>query len=266
MSNNLCVVGKGRAYAKVNLHLSVGKRREDSGLHELQMVVVPYKKYADDALFCMADGELVVAGIRFDTEGIDSGRYLKSINAKLPLIAQHFGVGGRLYLNKGIPLGKGLGSSVAMLVAIVKAIENCLDERGESVQTDSKFLLSLGSDAACMHYGEACIVKGVGDDIVPIEDEGGYEMSDVLFDEGVDAATAYKMFDQKYPNGKKDAVRCPQSVGEAILTLHNDLQEFALLLVPQLKERVDLMLAQNKTNFIVSGSGSALILIEKTCK
>lgn len=272
---------KAEVFAKINLSLEiVGKEGE---LHALKMLVCPYKGFSDGVEFIPNSCE-GISGTEVHAlfDGFDEARFCEFFLPKAQAIAKRLGVGGRLIIKKGVPLGAGLGGSTASIVGALKTMVEYAEEIGKSNALDSGFLLKLGSDVPCMLYGGSCIVEGVGEIVKPVEipfDLSGLQVK--IADGGSDTKACYALYDKlKAENGDidtsicacensgelADTVGCCEDLklrGERINLYKNDLTLPAALLNANIKNLICDLKRTYKIVFL-SGSGSAVIF--RTCK
>lgn len=190
-------VYKSSIPAKINLSLAITGRAEN--LHTLKMLVCPYPKFVDTVEFLMGEGtEISDISVTAEFDGFDRERFIDFFLPKAQRIADKFGVGGRFVINKGVPLGAGLGGSSASIAATLVAIKSCAEELGKDTALDDRFLLGLGSDVPCMLFSKPCIVQGVGEIIKPVDIP-----VDIISDIGIEIASGgsdtvacYALYDQ----------------------------------------------------------------------
>lgn len=254
---------KSLVYAKLNLSLKI--KGSANGLHVLDSTVCPYFAYSDTAEFFPAD---ISAGLRIETEsalsGFDEKRFLNFFRPKAEAIAKRFEVGGLLKINKGVPLGAGLGGSSASVAAALNVMRQAA-EKDKSIALDTAFLLKLGSDVPCMLYGRACRMTGVGEGIKPVEIPINCEDICVrIADGGSDTAACYALYDRLFGEGKRCFAASGGYVCEPLNTdggaelFKNDLTLAATTLNKNINSLIEEMAAEYKY-VAMSGSGSAVL-------
>ncbi len=242
----------GRSSAKVNLSLAVTGKR--GNLHTLDMIVVPYEKSEDVAIFSPSDDVTFRYG---GYDGFDATRFDAFFRPKALELMKALDVTGRLSIHKWVPLGAGLGGSSAAIVAAARAMEAYCRRIGKSNALDAEFLCKLGSDVPVMYVGGVCRVKGVGEEVVSLNEkapEFNVEIAPLCSDSGL----CYKSFDEM---GEICADAPPTNIEEALIACRNDLERAAFRVYPQLvgfKER----LKEGHKIAILSGSGSAFVCID----
>lgn len=252
--------------AKVNLSLAITGRKDT--LHTLEMVVCPYFGYVDTVEFIPSEstnGIAVTATADFDN--FDEKRFFEFFKPKADIIAEKFGVSGKLIIKKGIPLGAGLGGSSASVVGALETVRKYTETLGKSVPLDNRFLLQLGSDVPCMLYGKPCLVSGVGEIITPIDIPINPDCLDIqIAGGGSDTKACYALYDalkqnEADKNGVSDTdnVYCIKlSDGRQIKLFVNDLTAPAVILNPEIGKLISEMRRKYRYT-VMSGSGSAVV-------
>lgn len=252
-----------RAAAKVNLHLGVGAPRED-GFHPLETVYQAVG-LCDDVVAYAADGwDLQVRGSDWvDLDAVPLDR--RNLVARAgELLAAHHGLrrSGHVEVVKSIPVAGGLAGGSADAAAALVALDRLWD-----VETTDEDLLALaaelGSDVPFALLGGTALGTGRGELVEPVADHGSWWWVLVPSREGLSTPAVYRRFDELHP----DAPAAPPSA-QALLTavatgeplalaraLHNDLQEPALDLRPDLAALLARGEAEGALRGIVSGSG-----------
>lgn len=248
--------GTGYSYSKISLSLAITGKRDE--MHELDMIVVPYKKYMDSVSFSPNPAAVSLQDITVTTTRIhvDTDRFISFISPKLSSICEYFGIYGSFQINKGVPLGAGIGGSACPIAAAIKAVESACRLMGRGKTMEYSDMAKLGSDVPCVYFGNPCRVTGTGESIEPISNEKYYYV-DYLFNSGVDTKKAYEYFDLHH---KENAGCLPSSISEAIASKRNDLEESAVIMNPKIGALLNLLRSEGKTA-IVSGCGSAVFEI-----
>ncbi len=248
--------------SKANLTLAVTGKR--GGLHTLQMTVCPYPDFSDRVeFFPVTDcADIEVEGVSAQFKDFDKDRFLDFYIPKARAAAERFGVGGRLRIYKGVPLGAGLGGSSASVAATVSAMSACACDLGESARLDDVFLLSMGSDVPCMTAGGACVVEGVGEIVKPFS--GTVPEFDVYIAEGgSDTAACYALYDRmKEEDPSCDTSLCSFENKSGAKKYFNDLTAPAVALNPNIGELIR-RLQRSYEHVVMSGSGSAVLGINR---
>ncbi|MEQ1790161.1 MAG: 4-(cytidine 5'-diphospho)-2-C-methyl-D-erythritol kinase, partial [Rickettsiales bacterium] len=161
--NNISVC----APAKINLFLHVVGKRED-GYHLLDSLVV-----------------FTECGDLIDVEAFDAisievvGRFAASLSNipqeenlvwKAAMALQkytHSNQGAHIRLTKNLPIGSGIGGGSADAAATIHALLKLwkLDIPQKNL---SEIALTLGSDVPVCLYGKPALMRGIGDDLIPV--------------------------------------------------------------------------------------------------
>lgn len=262
-------VYKSKIPAKINLSLEITGRADN--LHTLKMLVCPYRGYSDIVEFYpnidKTDIEIEIAEAYI---GFDKARFLNFFNPKIKAIGQKLGIGGRLVVKKGVPLGAGLGGSSASIAGALSAICDCARERGKYTPLDTSFLLALGSDVPCMLFSKPCIVTGVGEIVLPVDLPFETDNFNVEIAEGgSDTAACYALYDRLKEAGA-DTAACTDGAGgsdsyehlsicgEETALFKNDLTLPACSLNKNIQTLI-IALKEKHNCVFLSGSGSAVV-------
>ena len=162
-----------QAPAKINLFLDILGKRPD-GYHNIKSIVLPVSVYdrvvlenRPDSIETMAAHDIQLPGIPWTMALCRSEDNLATRAARLlKEVTGHPG-GVRIILEKGIPIGAGLGGGSSDAAAVLKGL-NTLWKTGLSQDR----LISLGTRLGCdipalVHGGSLCI-EGVGEQLTPI--------------------------------------------------------------------------------------------------
>jgi 4-diphosphocytidyl-2-C-methyl-D-erythritol kinase len=263
-----------RAPAKVNLALVVGRPRAD-GFHPLNTVYQAISLY-DDVRVTESEewsvavqpiGEIDVSGVPLDESNI-------AVRAGKALAAHHgLDLTAEIEIGKGVPVAGGLAGGSADAAATLVALDRLWDLR-----TSDDDLLAiaaeLGSDVPFALIGGSAQGVGRGELVTPVLDRGSYWWVVVPSDEGLSTPEVYREFDRLRPDvptgvhaddprGVIDALE----VGDAdalAACMHNDLEEAAISLRPELADRIALVHAHRGNTVMLSGSGPTILGIAKT--
>jgi 4-diphosphocytidyl-2-C-methyl-D-erythritol kinase len=263
-----------RAPAKVNLVLVVG-RPGDDGYHPLNTVYQAISLY-DDVTVREADEWSVAVEPLGDVDcsdvPLDEGNIV--IRAGRLLTAHHgVDLAAHVMIQKGIPVAGGLAGGSADAAATLVALDRLWD-----LQTTDDDLLrlagELGSDVPFALIGGTAHGTGHGELVEPVQDKGSYWWVVVTDDEGLSTPAVYREHDRLNPDIPEGRhVDFPDDVLQAARKglpdhvaagMHNDLQEAALSLRPELRERLDLVQHHRHNTVMLSGSGPTVVGIAKT--
>ncbi|MEI6641563.1 MAG: 4-(cytidine 5'-diphospho)-2-C-methyl-D-erythritol kinase [Novosphingobium sp.] len=230
------------AYAKINLALHVGRRRED-GYHELETLFA----FVDvgDELVAEASGEdrLYVTG----EFAVGLSDPFGNIVAKALNLLPH-GKGWAVTLEKRLPVAAGLGGGSADAGAVFRMIE-----RAHSLPDDWQARAAkLGADVPACVLSQACIGRGTGTELEPVaNDLVGTPV--LLVNPRIPLATG-PVF-----KGWDTIDRGPMPSGDLrtiALEGRNDLEPSAIALVPQIADAIAALAASGAWLARMSGSGA----------
>ncbi|MBA2955833.1 4-(cytidine 5'-diphospho)-2-C-methyl-D-erythritol kinase [Nocardioides sp. MAH-18] len=258
-----------RAPAKINLHLGVGAPRED-GFHPLTSVYQAVGVY-DDLTVTRADGwsvDLVVADW-IDRSHVPLGG-ANIVDRAAALLAAHHGLvpSGDLHIDKAIPVAGGMAGGSADAAAALVALD-----RLWGVETSDADLLAiaaeLGSDVPFALIGGTALGTGRGEIVEPVADHGTWWWVLVPSTEGMSTPAVYRHFDELVPDAPAvppmpDALLAALDAGDPhalAAALHNDLQQAALDLRPDLAGLIDAGEAAGALRGVVTGSGPTCVFL-----
>ncbi|WP_245155212.1 4-(cytidine 5'-diphospho)-2-C-methyl-D-erythritol kinase [Nocardioides sp. 1609] len=258
-----------RAAAKVNLHLGVGAPRED-GFHPLTTVyqavglcddVTAYP--ADDLTLTLTTTDWIDAGaVPVDSDNL--------VHRAAVLLGRHHGreLTGRIEVEKAIPVAGGLAGGSADGAAALVALDRLHDLR-----TPDDALLAiaaeLGSDVPFALVGGTALGTGRGEIVEPVADVGTWWWVIVPSRQGLSTPEVYRHFDRLRPDASENppeadvllgALRTGQPVSLA-RALHNDLQDPAVDLRPELGALIERGESEGALRGIVSGSGPTVVFL-----
>jgi 4-diphosphocytidyl-2-C-methyl-D-erythritol kinase len=258
-----------RAPAKVNLHLSVGRRRPD-GFHDLTTIFHAVGLY-DEVDAVHADAlSVTVSGEGADTLPTDGANLAMRAAALLgmetgrePLVA--------LTVRKSIPLAGGCAGGSADAAAALVA---CDALWGTAMSRDDLAVLGarLGSDVPFSLHGGTALGTGRGEQLTPVLGHGSYSWVLALADGGLSTPEVYAELDRQRDTGPVGVVSDAASAlsalrsGDAVALGHalaNDLQAPAITLRPSLRLLLDTGKDLGALGGIVSGSGPTVAFLAR---
>jgi 4-diphosphocytidyl-2-C-methyl-D-erythritol kinase len=254
-----------RVPAKINLHLSVGERRDD-GYHDL--VTVFHAVDLHDELVVSRSARLTVrtpgaAGVPAGTRNL--------AGAAARALADHLGVRPSVAIDitKQIPVAGGMAGGSADAAG---ALVGCAALWGAELSRDALADIGaeLGSDVPFALSGGTAVGTGRGQRLSPVLARTPLHWVLALADGGLSTATAYAELDRLRAEGSPVRVRGvdgmlaalasgdPARVGEE---LANDLQAAAFSLRPDLRRTLRAGLDAGALGGVVSGSGPTVALL-----
>ncbi|CAA9404865.1 MAG: 4-diphosphocytidyl-2-C-methyl-D-erythritol kinase [uncultured Nocardioides sp.] len=258
-----------RAAAKINLHLGVGRARAD-GFHPLDTVYQAIGLH-DDLTLSPAEGLTVRtdAADHVDAGGVPDGEDNVVLRAAR-LLAEHAGrpATGAFEVRKGIPVAGGMAGGSADAAAALVACHRLwgLDTSDEDLL---RLAADLGSDIPFSLVGGTARGRGRGELVTPVDDTGSWWWVAVPATEGLSTPAVYRHFDVLRPDAPvepppADPVLEALATGEPLRlarALHNDLQEPAIDLRPELGDLIVRGEAEGALRGLVSGSGPTVVFL-----
>ncbi len=254
-----------RAAAKINLHLGVGRVRED-GFHPLDTVYQAISLHDDVTVAEADEDELSVAGAsHLDLAGVptDASNIAMRALAEVTCGERH-----HVGISKHVPVAGGMAGGSADGAAALLAHDRLHDLR----QPDGVLLAQaarLGSDVPFSLVGGTARGRGRGELVEPIEDHGAWWWVVVPSAVGLSTPAVYRHFDVLFPDAPEQpaeptdllaalASREPVRLARA---LHNDLEEPAIDLRPELGTLIERGQAVGALRGLVSGSGPTCVFL-----
>ena len=267
-----------RAPAKVNLVLIVGRPRED-GFHPLNTVYQAISLYDDvrvarrrrvDASSVEPLGDVDCSGVPLDDSNIAlrAGR----------LLAEHHGL-DRAASDRdpqGHPGRRRAGRRQRRRGRDAGRARPAVGPRRPPTTTCSALAAQLGSDVPFALIGGTALGTGRGELVEPVDGPGHLLVGGGPSDDGLSTPAVYREYDRLQPRRARlgwhledpadaDGGRCaPATPTGSPPAMRNDLQEAALSLRPELRERLDLVEQHRHSTVMLSGSGPTIVGIAKT--
>ena len=245
------------APGKINLFFTVGAKLDD-GYHEVVSVyhalnlrevvtIKPAKQYS-----------LTVSGI---TEGVPTDESNLAVRAAKFVSRAPFAI----HIEKSVPVAGGMGGGSADAAAVVVAVSKLVGAKVAISET-----VALGADVPFAILGGTALGTGKGERLTPIETSGVLHWVLVPAAFGLSTPEVYRTLDELRPQAVE---RDPMALVSALRSgdpeavaplLHNDLQQAALHLRPELQETIDALEAAGALRAMVSGSGPTILALAAT--
>ncbi len=159
-----------RAPAKVNLFLDVLGRRAD-GYHEIVTLMVTVDLHDEVEIAAAEDLGGVELRCTGNTENVPSDERNTAHRAASTFLRNHAaGHGVRIYIEKRIPAGGGLGGGSSDAAAVLSGM-NRLFGHVASLQELSDTAAAVGSDVPFFLHGGVCVCRGRGERVEPLKVE-----------------------------------------------------------------------------------------------
>ncbi len=258
-----------RAAAKINLLLGVGAARPD-GFHTLVTVYQAVSLY-DDLTVSAADDLTVETTVASYIDGShlpEPGHNIVDRAAAALAVHHARPVTARVAVDKSIPIAGGVAGGSADGAAALLALD-----RFHDLQTSDHDLLvlaaKLGSDVPFALLGATALGEGHGEIVTPVDDNGSWWWVVVPSAEGMSTPAVYRHYDELRPDaplvpGPPDEVVAALASGDARQlagALHNDLEQAALDLRPDLAQLIVEGGDAGALRGMVSGSGPTCVFL-----
>jgi 4-diphosphocytidyl-2-C-methyl-D-erythritol kinase len=262
-----------RSSAKINLHLGVGAVRED-GFHPLETVYQAIGLHDEMVATEAAVLRVVTHGAAYvDVADVPVGEDNIVARATALMAAR----AGRdpvadFLVHKEIPVAGGMAGGSADAAAALLALDRLWD-----VRTPDGDLLALaaelGSDVPFALLGGTAHGTGRGELVTPVADGGPWWWVVVPSGAGgLSTPAVYRRFDDMFPGAHAepapaDALLAALATGDPHrlgAVLHNDLQEPALDLRPDLAALLDRGESEGAIRGLVSGSGPTCLFLAES--
>jgi 4-diphosphocytidyl-2-C-methyl-D-erythritol kinase len=258
-----------RAPAKVNLHLSVGRRRTD-GFHDLMTVFHAVALY-DEVDAVRADAlSVTVSGEGADVVPTDRENLAMRAAALLGIETGHEPKVA-LTIRKGIPVAGGCAGGSADAAATLVACD-ALWQTGLSRDDLLTIGARLGSDVPFSLHGGTALGTGRGERLTPVLGHGSFSWVLALADTGLSTPDVYAELDRQRDSGPVGVVSDAAGVLAALRrgdpvalgqSLANDLQAAAIALRPPLRLLLDTGRDLGALGGVVSGSGPTVAFLAR---
>ncbi len=187
-----------RAFAKINLRLCIGARRED-GFHELRTV---YQTIALHDRIRVEVGRGTGIEIRCKDSRVPQDetntcyriaeRVMKWLKARGRVTIQ---------IDKSLPVQSGLGAASSNGVATLLALERALKQRLAPEQR-LKIAAEVGSDLPLFLIGGSVLGVGHGEEVFPLDDLPALECVVATPHVGISTPKAFARWDEQFGQGK----------------------------------------------------------------
>ena len=258
-----------RGAAKINLLLGVGATRPD-GFHTLVTVYQAVSLYDDLVVEASADLSVETEVAHYIDGSHLPGQGENIVDRAAAALAAHHGrpAGAQVRIDKSIPIAGGLAGGSADGAAALVALDRL---HGFGTSDDDLLALAagLGSDVPFALVGGTAVGEGHGELVTPVPDPGSWWWVVVPATDGMSTPAVYRHYDELRPD--PPALPDPPDVILAALAsgdprhlaqaLHNDLEQAAFDLRPDLAALVAEGVAAGALRGLVSGSGPTCVFL-----
>lgn len=249
-----------KAYAKLNISLDVGKRRED-GFHEMTMVMQSIS-LADAVTVTLNDTGKVRAKTSLPfIPGDERNLAVKAALCYLEAIGRQ-GQGALIEIQKAVPVGAGMGGGSSDAAAVLRAM-NALFDHALSTAELEQLSCSVGSDVAFCVAGGTALATGRGEKLeaLPALPDCAFVVCKPEF--SISTPELFRKLDQmplrRHPDtaGLMAAIREGQ-LGQVCRRMYNvfeDVDDRRMRTVADIKSR---LLDAGALGAVMTGTGSAV--------
>jgi 4-diphosphocytidyl-2-C-methyl-D-erythritol kinase len=241
--------------AKVNLFLKVVGKRPD-GYHNIVSIVDIIS--LNDVLRIEETSEDLVT-VDDEKHLLPSGPANTIYRAAMLLKeTYHIRRGARLFIEKNIPIGAGLGGPSSNAAAALKALVKIWN-----VPAGTREIFELGSrigaDVPLFLYGKSCVMTGIGEEITPLE------LPRIWY---VIVYPGIVLHTKDVYDGLRISLTLAQNditlswkldtLFDVVRTLQNDLERVAFSMCPEIKTAKERLREAGAIGSLMSGSGSSV--------
>jgi 4-diphosphocytidyl-2-C-methyl-D-erythritol kinase len=244
--------------AKVNLYLKVLSRRPD-GYHNLQSIV-DIISLSDTIHIEDVPGDEIILGDDRDILPRGEGN---TVFRAVRMLKEAAGVrrGVRIFIEKRIPIGSGLGGPSSNAAAVLKELRA---RWNLSITPEDLNVIGsrIGADVPLFLNGGPCIMEGIGDIINPVTLPPMWyvivypnvSISTKAVYEGLRIVLTKELNDIKLMGNFSNP-------GEIAGILENDLEEVAVKMCPRIASIKDILKGTKALGSLMSGSGSSVFAV-----
>jgi 4-diphosphocytidyl-2-C-methyl-D-erythritol kinase len=269
------------ASGKINLYFRVGPLQDD-GYHQVSSLYQSVKLNETVVVEPAAEWGVTVVGSlaqeQLDSVPTGSGNLVVKA-AKATADYLRFETVPKLHLTiyKEVPVAGGMGGGSADAAAAIIACESLWQKqlpREERLECAA----SLGADVPFALNGGAAVGTGVGEKLKAIKQTSVLHWAIVPRTDGLSTPAVYRELDRLRAEAGGDPMKAPRATMSSALVsalesgadaetiaplLHNDLQEAAVSLLPELQDVLDLADKVFALRAIVSGSGPTIAMLAR---
>ena len=251
-----------KAFAKINLTLSVGEKRKD-GYHDIDSVMHSISLH--DKITLEKSGEISLSVTKGSAPSGQENLMWKA--AELFFAETGISGGVRMALEKHIPAQAGLGGGSSDAAAVLRGL-NRLMKTGLSAEELSDMGKRIGADVPFCITGGCCRCRGIGEQLTKVPGWNGLPLVIVRPPVAVETGKAYAVFDraEKQTENKTDAcIRALEEKDRKKLSesLSNDFEK-ALFAEETVLEETSRRLASFSRPHLMTGSGSTFFVIAES--
>ncbi|OGP65257.1 MAG: 4-(cytidine 5'-diphospho)-2-C-methyl-D-erythritol kinase, partial [Deltaproteobacteria bacterium RBG_16_42_7] len=241
--------------AKVNLFLKVLSKRDD-GYHNIVSIADPVSLYDVIHFEEHSYDNVIVAD---DKNCLPEGQ-ANTIYRAVMLLKERYHVhkGVKVYVEKHIPVGSGLGGPSSNAATVLKELS-----KAWGLNLGRQELMDLGreigADVPLFLYGSSCIVRGIGERISPVRLPRIWYLI-IYPDKALMTGEVYRGLRIVLTKDENDIKLSEnfESVQDVAGILENDLEKVAILMCSKIKMLKDKLINTGAFGALMSGSGSSV--------
>lgn len=247
------------APAKINIALDITGKRPD-GYHELLMIMHEIPLY--DTVTVEYDSKISVSGnkphIPYNEKNI-------AYKAAAEFFAYTKVSGGaKIYLEKNIPDGAGLGGGSSDGAAVIKSLNELYGAR-LSVEKMRAIAVKIGADVPFFITGGTCIAQGIGEKLTPISPLASCFILLVKPKFSISTADAYKKADTAGTFPHVSVYDIAENISDIKYVGKNMFNVLELAAdSAEIQELKDIMTANGACGAMMTGSGSCVFGLFET--
>lgn len=254
-----------RACAKINLTLSVGKKRAD-GYHDISSVMQTVS-LCDTVKLTKAD----TISLECSRKSLPTGETNLAYRAAALFFAKT-GIGGgvSIYLKKYIPVAAGLGGGSADAAAVLRGL-NKLYGAGLGLGELCNIGAQLGADIPFCIMGGTALAAGIGERLTPITNNVTMQFVVAAGGEGASTKMMYELLDETderilIDNDSMVTALSGKSLDAVTALMANDFEIVAEPIRPTVTELKRSLVERGARAAMMSGSGTSVFGVFATRK
>lgn len=248
-----------KAYAKINLYLDVLSKRED-GYHDLEMVMLPLELHDTieiESLIGLRDSYVTCDHVELQETKYNLINTTVNKLRELYNFKQNFNI----KVHKEIPISAGLGGGSSNAAATLHAFNHLLKLKINNEKLN-EIAKTIGADVPFCLYNKPALVKGIGEEITPIELKHQYYVLIIKPERGLSTKHVFEKADTiELEHGDVNRIVDALKKGddeEVAASMFNSLEKASLLMVPEIQDIKDMLKKDGLKMVLMSGSGSAV--------
>lgn len=256
-----------QANAKINLTLNVIKK-QDNGYHKIKSLMIPLNLHDTIEIKLLKDD--TESYVTYDSFDLNGDKF-NSVTTAIKLFKEKYNIKEnfnvtiykRIFVSAG--LGGGSSDAANVLLGIIKLLK--LDIKKEDL---IDICLKVGSDVSFFLYDKMCLVEGIGEKVIPIDNYSKYYVLLIKPKAGLSTEKVYAKYDEmnlKDKNINYEKILNDYNSGdfEALKNeIYNGLEIPAIELCPDIEKIKNRLINEEKVDLVaMSGSGSCLFVLGK---